>query len=329
MRLLAVFFCLCPFAVEGQLLPSFGNSRTATAGFQFLHIGPDAWSTGMARSHLAFVNDASAVYWNPAGMAGIDSASLNLNVSQALYFADLSLSAAAVAYPVSKETFVGASFLLLATGNMPVTTEFMPFGTGQYFRANHWAAGLSLARILTDNFRFGVSLKYVGESYADVRLGTVVTDFGFQYDVGKANTRFAVGMSNFGFSTEPRGAIERLTLNGMDTVSDFDRVVVPAVFRIGVAWDPVRSALHRLTLCAQLNHPTDNNETYGLGAEYRFRRLVAVRSGYLFGLDEPASPTFGFGLRWAQRPADLQLDYGFEHRKTLGSLHRISLTLSL
>ena len=32
-----------------------------------------------------------------------------------------------------------------------------------------------------------------------------VVDFGFQYEVGKANTRFAAGVSNFGFTAEPRG----------------------------------------------------------------------------------------------------------------------------
>jgi hypothetical protein len=32
-----------------------------------------------------------------------------------------------------------------------------------------------------------------------------VVDFGFQYEVGKANTRFAVGVSNFGSNTEPSG----------------------------------------------------------------------------------------------------------------------------
>lgn len=329
MRFLLFAGLLAAAPAFGQLLPSFGNSRTATAGFQFLHIGPDAWSTGMARSHLAHVHDASALFWNPAGMAGVDSQWLHLNVSQTLYFAEMSLSALAAVHPVSKNTFVGTSLVLLSSGNMPVTTEFMPLGTGQYFRARHWATGLSLARILTDNFRFGVSLKYVGESYAALQLSTLVTDFGFQYDVGKANTRFAVGVSNFGFSTEPRGSIERLTLNGLDTVADFDRVVVPAVFRIGLAWDPLLVDQHRLTLCAQLNHPTDNNETYCLGAEYAYRRLVFVRTGYIFGLDVAGLPLFGFGLRWPQRFGSLQLDYGFEQRSALGSLHRFSLSLSI
>lgn len=320
---------LLAMQAEAQLLPSFGNSRTATAGFQFLHIGPDAWSTGMGRSHMAHVDNASALFWNPAGIAGIDTALMDLNVSHALYFADVHLSAAAGAHALSKQTFAGASFLYLTTGNMPVTTEFMPMGTGQYFKASHWAAGLSLARILTDNFRFGVSLKYVGESYADLWLGTLVTDFGFQYNVGKANTRFAVAVSNFGFSTEPKGTIERISLEGMDTLTDFERVVVPAVFRIGIAWDPIKTEDQRLTFCAQLNHPTDNNETYCLGAEYVFQKVVFVRAGYVFGLDQPSLPLFGMGLRWPQRFNALQVDYGFEQRRTLGSLHRVSLSLRI
>lgn len=97
-----------------------------------------------------------------------------------------------------------------------------------------------------------------------------VIDFGFQYEVGKANTRFAVGVSNFGFNTEPSGAVEVFSVGGaVDTVSDFEKIAVPAVFRIGIAWDALKKTDHLLSIAGQLNHPTDNNETYGSAPNMR------------------------------------------------------------
>ena len=314
---------------SAQLLPSFGGSRTGTTGFQFLKIAPDARSVGVGESIIANTNDVAALFWNPAGITKVDTQKLHLQFSQTLYYADVNLSFAGAVVPLSKQTFIGASFETLTTGEMPVTTEFQPFGTGQTFVANNLAVGLSLARILTENFSFGVTGKYVRESYADVHAGTAVIDFGFQYEVGKANTRFAVGVSNFGFNTEPSGAVEVFSFGGaVDTVSDFEKIAVPAIFRIGIAWDALKKTDHLLSIAGQLNHPTDNNETYGLGAEYAWKQLLYARAGYEFGLDETGIPNFGFGLRFKRNFGLLQLDYGFQDKSKLGTVHRITFGIS-
>jgi hypothetical protein len=313
---------------RAQLLPSFGGSRTGTTGFQFLKIAPDARSVGVGESIIANTNDVSALFWNPAGITKVDTQKLHLQFSQTLYYADVNLSFAGAVVPVSKQTFLGVSFETLTTGEMPVTTEFQPFGTGQTFVANNLAVGLSLARILTENFSFGVTGKYVRESYAEVHAGTAVFDFGFQYEVGKANTRFAVGVSNFGFNTEPSGAVEVFSTEGTDTVENFESIAVPAVFRIGIAWDALKKTDHLLSLAGQLNHPTDNNETYGMGAEYAWKNLLYARTGYEFGLDETGMPNFGFGLRFKRNFGLLQLDYGFQDKSKLGSVHRITFGIS-
>ncbi|HUM45278.1 MAG TPA: PorV/PorQ family protein [Chitinophagales bacterium] len=314
--------------VHAQLLPSFGGSRTGTTGFQFLKIAPDARSVGMGGSFMATVDDVAALYWNPAGITKTDTQNIHLQLSQTLYFADVNMSYAAIVHQVSKQTFLGASIVYLATGPLDVTTEFQPFGTGQTFNANDVAVAISLGRILTDNFRFGITGKYIRESFAEVHADNAVVDFGFQYEVGVANTRFAVGVANFGFNTEPSGEVILPTFEGFDTIQSFEKIGVPAIFRIGIAWDPVKITDHRLTVAGQLNHPTDNNETYNLGAEYAWRNTLFCRSGYEFGLDEQGIPNFGFGVRFKRNFGMLQLDYGFEDKSRLGSVHRFTFSAS-
>ena len=86
---------------------------------------------------------------------------------------------------------------------------------------------------------------------------------------------------------------------------------------------------HVLTFAGQLNHPTDNNETYGLGAEYSWKKLLYARTGYEFGVDERGIPNFGFGIRFKRNFGMLQLDYGFEDKNKLGSVNRITFGISL
>ncbi len=315
--------------VHAQLLPSFGGSRTGTTGFQFLKIAPDARSTGMGGSMIATTDDVAALYWNPAGITKTDTQDLHLQLSQTLYFGNVNMSYIGVVHQVSKQTFLGAGLTYLSTGPMDVTTTFQPFGTGQTFNANDFALAVSMARILTDNFSFGLTGKYIRESFADVYADNAVIDFGFQYEVGIANTRFAVGVSNFGFNTEPSGDITVSTLEGFDTIQQFEKIGVPAIFRIGIAWDPVKLDENRLTITGQLNHPTDNNETYNLGAEYAWRNTMFCRTGYEFGIDEKGIPNFGFGIRYKRSFGMLQLDYGFEDKSRLGTVHRLTFSASL
>jgi long-subunit fatty acid transport protein len=294
-----------------------------------LKITPDARGAGLSGCMMAVSDDMSASYWNPAGLTQLDSNKVHLMVSQTQYTAASTLSFASAAYRLDKATVLGASILYFATPEMPVTTEFMPNGNGLTFRAFDVAAALTYSKILTSNFSFGITGKYIREQFAGVNAQNGALDFGFRYDIGKANTRFAVGMSNFGFSNDASGQIITETLSGKDTIVTFDKIAVPAVFRIGFAWDAIKNNLHMLTLAAQLNHPTDNNETYALGLEYQWHKMLFVRSGYSFAEDERGLPSFGFGLRFKRNFGMVQMDYGYQQKLLLGAMHRFGFMVSL
>lgn len=320
-------FCLQ--FVQAQILPSYGDSRTATTGWQFLKIAPDARSAGMSEAFLAVTDDISALFWNPAGLTQLDTNRLHAGVHYTDYAAGTSMNFGGVSYRIGYNTLIGVSLQYFDAGEMDVTTEFLPQGTGQTFRATNTGIGISLARELTDQFSFGITAKYVREDLATVHNQNMVFDFGFQYDIGIQNTRFAVAISNFGFNTQPGGEITVINLQDSSTATDFTEIAVPTVFRLGFAWDAIKNDTHLLTTAFQLNHPTDNNETYSLGVEYSWKRLLYARTGYTFATDRNATPAFGFGTYFKRRFGIIKLDYGFNYDTVMGMINKIGIAYTL
>ncbi len=314
---------------QAQVLPSFGGSRAGTTGFQFLKINPDARAAGLGGNVVATVADVSALYWNPAGLTAIDTQKIQFQFGHTNYFADMGVNYGGLVFGLG-ENKIGISVVSLNSGQMPVTTEFQPFGTGETFEAINQTFGLSLARQLTDNFSFGITTKWVHESLAGVNTNNALIDFGFQYRLAPQKVRFAVTISNFGFNAKPTGQIGFITLNApTTTVRTFETVAVPALFRVGVAYDAIKTTTHQLTLATQLNHPTDNNETLGFAAEYAWNKLFFARTGYEFGADELGLPAFGCGFRFQRNFGMMQLDYGFNNKQRLGSTHRFTIGVGL
>lgn len=317
-------------ASKAQILPSFGDSRTGGTGMQFLKIGVDARSASMAGAIVAITNDVSSVYWNPAGITGIDTGKVNVQLSYAKYFGDISANFAGAVIKSGKLSFVGFNVMAMNYGKMDETTEFEPKGTGRTFTPVNYSIGITYAKILTNNFSFGITGKFAQEGYAGVYVNNAMFDLGLKYDVGVKHTRFGASFSNFGFNVSPSGEVKILKFNGTQTVTNFNEVSVPAIFRLGVAFDPVHNNKHILTLAGQLNHPTDNNETYAIGAEYSYLKIGYLRSGYEFFTDEKyIAPSFGAGIKILRRFGGLTVDYGIIAKSSLGNIQRITLGINI
>lgn len=144
-------------AAQAQVLPAFGGSRAGTTGMQFLKIGVDARSAGLSGNYIAVVNDVSALYWNPAGLTGLDTQRYHFQFGHTLYWADIGISYGGAAYRLNNGGVLGLSIMSLNSGDMAVTTEFQPFGTGETFSVNNSLIGLTYAKSLTDQFSFGLT----------------------------------------------------------------------------------------------------------------------------------------------------------------------------
>jgi len=315
---------------NAQILPSFGDSRSGSTGMQFLKIAPDARSMAMGGAYVAMANDVSAMYWNPAGITQIDTGKVNIQTSHTRYFGDISANHVGIVSRVGKLSYLGFQVFNMNYGTMKETTEFDPSGTGRTFAINNYYLGLTYAKVLTNNFSFGINGRYANEGFPGISIHNILFDLGLKYDVGIKNARFGINFSNFGFNVKPDGKAQVLKFNGPTDITNFTTVTVPGIFRLGAAFDPIMGNKHNLTIAAQLNHPTDNNETYALGAEYSFKRLFYGRAGYEFASDEDyRAPSAGIGVKLRRNYGGLTIDYGFLAKSRLGNIHRVTVALNI
>ncbi|RPI18236.1 MAG: PorV/PorQ family protein [Ignavibacteriae bacterium] len=306
---------------EAQLIPVLGSQRAGTSSLQFLKIGVGGRATAMGESFVAVANDITALYWNPAGLVQFPENGVHFSHSE--WLVDLKHEYFGGVYRIGKNNAVGLSVTSLHTPAMQKTTEFEPNGTGEYFKYGDLAFGLSFARKLTDQFSFGISLKYVEETLAELKMRGYMFDLGTYYWTGLYNSRFAVTISNFGPQVKPTGSV---TLVGNRTLDNFQSFPPPTIFRIGFAIDPIDNPKNKLTTSIQLNHPNDNAENINIGAEYAFKDMLFIRGGYKFNV-ESENFSAGIGLKVPVLITKTSVDYSIANYKDLGFTHRLSINL--
>lgn len=308
---------------KAQLFPTLGGQRAGISTAQFLKIGVGGRASAMGDAFVAVANDASALYWNPAGLTLFKDNQVMFSHNE--WVVDIKHDFLGAVYHMDGTNTFGVSLISLRTNDMPVTTEFAPFGTGESFSYSDMAIAVSYARKMTDQFSFGGSVRYMEESLDKLKMRAVMIDLGTFYYTGLGSTRFAVAVTNFGNQMAPDGDV---VLWGKRKVSEWQSFSPPTMFRIGFAFEPYQDAEHKVTTSIQLNHPNDNSENVSLGAEYTWNSMLFLRGGYKFNVDEQ-NYTFGAGVNVPINIADFTLDYAYSNFTKLGTAHRFSIILGL
>lgn len=312
-----------------QLIPNLGGQRVGISAFQFLKIGVGARATALGESFVAIGNDASSLFWNPAGLVQAEDNQIMFSHTQ--YVADINHEFLGAFYKLTSSDVIGLSIISLGTGDMLVTNETNPHGTGEKFKYGDLAIGITYARQLTNQFSFGTTVKYIEETLDILKMRSVLVDIGTYYWTGLGTVRFAVVVTNFGGNVSPSGSV---TLFNDSTVSSFQPFSPPTLFKVGVAFEPYQTELHKVTSSIQLNHPNDNVENIRIGTEYTWNDLLSLRVGLkrtfgeqLLGKDGSSEDDFtcGFGVKVPVNFSKMNVDYSFANFNRLGGVHRISL----
>jgi hypothetical protein len=172
------------------LFSNIANAQFRKYSNEFLNIGAGARALGMGGAQLASVKDATAGYWNPAGLAQVKNDPL-ATIMHAEYFGGIAkYDYAAVALPIqdNKRT-LGVSLLRFAVDDIPNTLFLVePDGSLNYnniqsFSSADYAMLLSFAQTVkeTDDYSInaGLNAKVIYR-----KVGKFANAWGFGLDAG-------------------------------------------------------------------------------------------------------------------------------------------------
>jgi opacity protein-like surface antigen len=289
----------------------------------------------MGSAFVGIQNDPATLYWNPAGIASIEGVSLLFDHTS--WFADVGYNFFVATYNIEDFGTLGLSFIISDIGEMDVTTIQQPEGTGQKFSATDLAISIAYAIQLTENFAIGFNPKFIYQSIWNMNASTFAVDLGMQYKTPFDGMILAMSVSNFGTKMQLEGNTS-LVLYDSDPESDGNNDKIPAyletnswalplIFRVGVAYDPIKSEDHHLTLALDALHPSDNYESVNVGAEYTFMNLLSLRGGYKSLFLDSSEETFalGFGIqKQIIGNITLSFDYSYQDFGRLSDIQKFS-----
>jgi len=318
-RLFATTVATAVLISGGALAPDRSDAadffeKVGTYDGQFLKIPIGARATGMGAAFVAVADDATAVFWNPAGVARLSGSTLSANymnwaagvdVWQATYVFSLDFLPGMLAVH-------GRS---LSMSDMKRTTVFHPAGDGTFFDAGYSEFGVTYARSLTDKFSVGLSGNLVHSGLDDLTSQTVAFDVGTLYDTGYRSLK--IGM-----------AIENMGVSELSYIDDTHSAKIPIMFRVGAAINVINQLDHVVVTSAEFSHPPDNNERLNFGGEYTFKNFFSLRTGYNFGYDAEGFAA-GLGVKFPTSiSSETTVDYSYTDLGDLSAAHRFSLEIT-
>ncbi|MEO8399858.1 MAG: PorV/PorQ family protein, partial [Ignavibacteriaceae bacterium] len=320
-KLLIILICLIVLSNTGFAQIGGELNKTGTTAAQILKIGVGPRPIGMGGAYTALADDINSIYWNPAGLARMNSREAYFNHVD--WIADVNLDYAGFAMDISGLGTLGTFVSVLSMGDMAVRTLENPEGTGERFSAGALILGLSFARNLTDEFSIGFNTKYINEYIWNENAVGFAFDIGTQYIIPFLNQfRLAASISNFGpkMKLSGRDALQITNVgsgnsNIINTDLQLDEFELPLIFRFGVSIDAVKFSENRLTLAVDDVHPNDNTEHVNTGLEYSWNEILFIRGGYksLFENEGEQGFTLGIGLNYRLiESVKLKLDYAYQ-----------------
>jgi len=317
-------------------------SKVGTAGAQFLKIGAGARAEGMGEAFTAVVDDATAMYWNPAGLAAAKKQEITFTHNQ--WLGEINHEFIGYCLPMGANGTLGLNLTVLNVGEMPVTTvELSGDPNGEFFTCVDWAFAIGYGRNLTDKVAFGATAKVIQQRIWDMKASAFAMDLGVSAKTGFKSLRIAATLLNFGTDIQYSGGqlVEEADYHDYGTGPQQAQTIelatssspLPLSYRMGAVYDFIDNPTHKLTAAFDYVHPNDGSEKQNMGMEYGFNKMLFVRAGMRIDIDarddnNAYSPTVGLGVNYGFGMLKTKIDYAYADYGPLSTVHRIALALA-
>jgi hypothetical protein len=309
-----------------------GDNRVGTNAAPELLIPVGARDIALGGSSIATTSGIDAIYWNPAGLARSPH-NANAMFSHMNYIADIGVEYVAVSAGFEGFGTIGLSLKSVAVGDIPITTEDQPDGTGGTFSPTIVNFGLTYSRALTDRVCVGATVNLISERFDKVNATGFGFNAGVQYNgLGGVNgLSVGVAVKNIGpqMQFEGDGLLRQGQVNDVLRPGSFYRVTaasfeLPSTIEIGLAYAVDIGEQNGLNLTGMFQNNNFSVDEYMLGAEYSYDKTFFLRGGYNLSESKENSSltvsdktsfiysfTAGAGIHYPVGDLDISFDYAF------------------
>ncbi|MEM6396705.1 MAG: PorV/PorQ family protein [Bacteroidota bacterium] len=348
------FYTTCLFSLLTLALLNAGNpDRQGEAGATQLLLNPFAPSAGLHSLNTSSVMGVEALRINVAGLGRVKKSEVLLGYADYLSGSDLALQAVGFASKLGGSGTLGFSVTTIDFGDIMVTTDLQPEGTGADLNLSFLNIGLGYSHVFDNKVSVGILLRLVNESTADVGAFGFAIDAGVQYYVGDNDEfKFGVslrnigsrmsyagqGLSQAGDSPDPRDPIQ---LTFEQRAAGFE---MPSVLDIGASYDILANDMlqtdgddHRLTIHGNFTANSFSRDQIGGAIEYSFREQFTLRGGYRTDIsdEEGIQPALYEGLSAGatvavpfskeNRDAGFSVSYAYRQTNVYNGTHNFGL----
>jgi tetratricopeptide (TPR) repeat protein len=305
------------------IFTALGKDGDGQAGLTspFTDYGFGARAMGLGNAYVALAEDATAVFWNPAGLDYIYQQNVTLFHSS-LYEGTL-YDYFGYAYPTLNLGTFGLGIARLSTGDILYANEYNYTFNDSKFSFEKYRLYLGYGLKLPYDLAAGLSIKLERSGFFNLQ----------HYDYGDEATGIGVGL-DAGVIYRPRyydSALLRDWSVGLSIINLFPMQlregdvadVYPMTFTLGIMRKfRVRDNLDAMHFLLDLQKTPKVDFGVRFGVEYNFQDIGMLRLGF-----NGESPSFGAGVKYSI----FQIDYAFANPSTDGLLpptHRISLSFN-
>lgn len=292
------------------------RENVGTTAFNFIKIGVGARAVGMGGAFSAIVDDATASYWNPAGLSQIEK--IQLSAMHIEWFQGIRYEFIGYAHTLEDFGTFGIGGSLLTSGKM-LKTVANP--AGQYDEIGDFAATdivgvVSYAKSvkqelnLDADLSLGANLKILHQRIDTRSVWGVAIDIGALY-------KFAVQIDKKDYPVNLGIVLQNI---GPKLKFNDKAYTLPFKIGLGVATKLLEDDI---TIALNINIPNDSRINMRVGGEYWVTDDFTIRAGYKTGseLGTLSGLCTGMGAKFES----LELDYAFVPYGILGLTHRFSI----